>query len=217
MGAGITMAQGINRVEGETLNFAFIGDSTFFHTGIPGLINGVYNRGEFILVVLDNGTTAMTGNQVHPGMGRTVTGEPTEKLSIPGILGALGVKEVLRANPFDFAGAKRAVASLIPRRGVRALVFEGPCIALERGEGRCEVVPEKCTRCGACVKKTGCPALSFVPNERALSSAGTAELKAGKGGAAIDPGLCTGCELCRAFCAFGAITEKTGGPGKGAP
>ncbi|MDR1030085.1 MAG: indolepyruvate ferredoxin oxidoreductase subunit alpha, partial [Treponema sp.] len=102
MGAGITMAQGINRVEPGTLNIAFIGDSTFFHTGLPGLINGVYNQADLVVAILDNGTTAMTGNQAHPGLGRTATGKATQKLSIFDLVAALGIQELVKANPFDF-------------------------------------------------------------------------------------------------------------------
>ncbi|MDR0555141.1 MAG: 4Fe-4S binding protein [Treponema sp.] len=223
MGAGITMAQGLNRVEPDTLNFAFIGDSTFFHTGIPGVINAVFNRANIIVVVLDNGATAMTGNQVHPGMGKTVRGEDTERVNIPALLQAAGVKEIRRANPFDFAEAKKAVAALLPGSGVRALIFEGPCIAAKaavakatwarKGTGSFVVDSAACTGCRVCVKKLGCPAISVesVPDstDMALSSAETAELKAHRGTvrAVIDEALCTGCGLCAFFCAFGAIRE----------
>jgi indolepyruvate ferredoxin oxidoreductase alpha subunit len=117
MGAGITMAQGINRVEPETLNFAFIGDSTFFHTGIPGIINAVYNKADIIVVILDNYTTAMTGNQPHPGMGKTVRGEAAEKISIPAVISALGVKDTARVNPFYLNAAEGAVREALEKRG----------------------------------------------------------------------------------------------------
>lgn len=195
MGAGITMAQGINRIEPDTLNFAFIGDSTFFHTGLPGVINAVFNRADMIIVILDNRTTAMTGNQVHPGIGRTVMGAASEPISIPGLLLAAGVKEIVQANPFDFAGAKQAAAGLLSKRGVRALIFEGPCIAVDKTggrRGRWAVQDDGCSACGVCVKKTGCPALSLAPD----------------GKARIDAALCTGCGLCGAFCAWGAIAAQ---------
>jgi indolepyruvate ferredoxin oxidoreductase alpha subunit len=204
MGAGITLAQGLNWAEPDTLNFAFIGDSTFFHTGIPGVINAVFNRANIIIVILDNSATAMTGNQVHPGMGRTITGETTEKIGIPRLLEAAGVKRIVRANPFGFAGAKQAAASLLSQRGVRALIFEGPCIAAAKtagaktpgaeGPGSLAVDAARCTGCRACVKKLGCPAISLEPAGEAP------RLRA-----AIDPALCTGCGLCPPFCAFGAI------------
>jgi indolepyruvate ferredoxin oxidoreductase alpha subunit len=191
MGAGITMAQGINRVEPDTLNFAFIGDSTFFHTGIAGLINAVYNQANVIVVILDNFTTAMTGNQAHPGMGRSASGAVVGKVSIVDVVKAVGVRELARANPFDLPSAKEAVRQMLDKTGVRVIVFEGPCIMVQRGDKGCEISRERCTACGLCVKKLGCPALS-------LSAAG----------AMIDPVLCTGCGLCKALCAFNAIDER---------
>ncbi|AEF82382.1 thiamine pyrophosphate-dependent enzyme [Leadbettera azotonutricia] len=199
MGAGITMAQGINRAEAlkgnsDSLNFAFIGDSTFFHTGIPGIVNAVYNKADIIIVVLDNFTTAMTGNQPHPGMGRNVLGADAEKISIPAVISALGVKAIEKVNPFDIKTADLAVKSLIEKSGVRAIVFEGPCIAVSKSVSPCIVDTAKCTGCQSCIKKLGCPAISIQP-----VSAG-AKLKA-----LIDPVLCTGCGICKEICAFGAI------------
>ncbi|MDR2135836.1 MAG: 4Fe-4S binding protein [Treponema sp.] len=195
MGAGITAAQGINRMEAslgkDTLNFAFIGDSTFFHTGIPGLVNAVYNDANIIAVILDNGTTAMTGNQPHPGTGFSICGSPAKKISIPAVLGALGLGDAPRLNPFDFPAAKEGLASLLGKTGVRALVFEAPCIMLSRGGPPCGIDAERCTGCGLCVRKLGCPAISAAPQGQSHR---------------IDPALCTGCGLCRHVCAFGAIT-----------
>jgi indolepyruvate ferredoxin oxidoreductase alpha subunit len=193
------MAQGLNRVEPETLNFAFAGDSTFFHTGIPGIVNGVYNRADVIVTILDNFTTAMTGSQPHPGTGKSATGSPAEKISIPGVLDALGVKEIVRASPFDIRAAEEAVLGLLDKKGLRALVFEGPCIVLGAPwAGNCEVTTETCTGCALCVTKLGCPALSLP--------AGPPERKA-----LIDPGLCTGCGVCKAVCPAGAIGDVPAG------
>jgi indolepyruvate ferredoxin oxidoreductase alpha subunit len=197
MGAGITAAQGIHWVESalgkDTLNFAFIGDSTFFHTGIPGVVNAVYNGARIIVVVLDNHTTAMTGNQCHPGMGRSIDGSPAERISIPAVLGALGIRDLLRLDPFDFPAARDGVLSLLDKGGVRAIVFEAPCIMISRGGPPCDIDGERCTGCGLCAKKLGCPAISAAP------PAGGREIRR------IDAALCTGCGLCRQVCAFGAI------------
>ena len=92
MGASVSVAQGIKRVEPDTRLFAFIGDSTFFHTGIPGVINAVYNQTDIVLVVLDNSTTAMTGHQPHPGTAKTMMGNVSEKIDIEGLLRSIGVK-----------------------------------------------------------------------------------------------------------------------------
>lgn len=83
MGAGITIAQGLHRVEPDAVNFAFVGDSTFFASGLTGVVNAVYNDADIVLIVLDNSTTAMTGHQPHPGTGKTMMGEFTQKVSIP--------------------------------------------------------------------------------------------------------------------------------------
>jgi indolepyruvate ferredoxin oxidoreductase alpha subunit len=194
MGAGITMAQGINRVEPETLNFAFTGDSTFFHTGIPGIVNAVYNKANIIVVILDNYTTAMTGNQPHPGMGKTVRGEAVEKISIPAVVSALGVRDMARVNPFDLKASEGAVREVLEKKGVRVIIFEGPCIALSVRKGSCAIDPSRCTGCMVCVKKLGCPAISPA-----------ADQAEGGARARIDPALCTGCGICKEVCAFAAI------------
>jgi indolepyruvate ferredoxin oxidoreductase alpha subunit len=212
MGAGITMAQGINRAEAlkgnpGAFNFAFIGDSTFFHTGIPGVVNAVYNKADIIIVVLDNFTTAMTGNQPHPGMGKNVLGAEAEKISIPALISALGVKVIEKANPFDLKAADLAVKSVMEKSGVRAIIFEGPCIAVSKGANKCVIDTAKCTACQNCIRKLGCPAISTVTAEGALSSGPELKPKA-----VIDAVLCTGCGICKETCAFGAIASSPEGP-----
>jgi len=188
MGAGITMAQGLQRVEPDVAHFAFIGDSTFFHTGIPGIINAVYNETDIIVVVLDNSTTAMTGNQPHPGMGIKVTGEKTEKLNIEKIVTALNVSAVAKVNPFDQKAAKDAVRALMAQKGVRVLIFEAPCIAVAKSSAKAVIDAEKCTGCKLCLNKLGCPAISLEDGKVQINSA-----------------LCAGCGLCATVCPAGAI------------
>lgn len=191
MGAGITVAQGIHRVEPETLNFSFTGDSTFFHTGIPGIVNAVYNATDIIVVILDNYTTAMTGSQPHPGTGKNAMGKPAPKISIHDVVASLGVSDLQRVSVFDYPAAKQAVEKAIAGSGVRVILFEGPCIMVDRGGDSLCVDNGTCTGCGICIRKLGCPALS---------------MKEGK--AMIDPVLCTGCGLCTNVCPFGAIARK---------
>jgi indolepyruvate ferredoxin oxidoreductase alpha subunit len=199
MGAGITIAQGLQRVEPDTLHFAFIGDSTFFHMGIPGIINAVYNQTDIIVVILDNSTTAMTGNQPHPGIGLTASGSKTEKLSIEKIVTALNVSTVVKVNPFDQKAAKEAVRSLIEQKGVRVLVFDAPCCAVKNSTAvsksavKVFVDESKCTGCKLCLHKLGCPAVS---------------LEHGK--ARINPALCAGCGLCASVCGTSAIKREAG-------
>jgi len=188
MGAGITVAQGLHRVEPDTINFAFIGDSTFFHTGIPGIINAVYNQTDIIVVILDNSTTAMTGHQPHPGTGKNMMGNISDVISIYDLVSALNVSKIVRANPFELEEAKAAVKSVINERGVRVIIFEAPCIFVSKGLKQYLVDVEKCTGCRVCIKKLGCPAMET--HERKVK---------------INPSLCTGCGICAQVCKFGAI------------
>ncbi len=189
MGAGITVAQGIKRVEPERLCFSFTGDSTFFHTGLPGIVNAVYNNTPMVAVILDNSSTAMTGHQPNPSTGKTVTGEVAEVISIEGVLRALGVSTVLTANPFDLASAIDTVkqASAAADNAVAAVVFRAPCIAVTKPAPSLSV-RENCIGCKKCVKELGCPAI-VRDGEKVR----------------IDPSLCTGCGLCAKVCPVNAI------------
>ncbi|MDD2956433.1 MAG: indolepyruvate ferredoxin oxidoreductase subunit alpha [Oscillospiraceae bacterium] len=188
MGAGVTVAQGLHRMEPDAVNFAFIGDSTFFHTGIPGVINAVYNETDIVLIVLDNATTAMTGHQPHPGTGKTMMGEISEKISIPAVLTALGVKTVLEADPLDLPAAIGAVTAAAAQKGVSAVVFRSPCIAIAKPKAALAVDSAQCVGCKKCVRELGCPAIVME-----------------NGKAAIEPSLCYGCGLCAGVCPTGAI------------
>ncbi|MDR1913275.1 MAG: indolepyruvate ferredoxin oxidoreductase subunit alpha [Clostridiales bacterium] len=132
MGAGITMAQGLNLAEPDSFNFAFIGDSTFFHSGITGIINAVYNGANIIVCILDNRTTAMTGGQPHPGVGFTLMNKPAAKLDIYKIVRAIGVTDIWRVNAFDHYKATEAVSHALEKKGVRVVIFEGACIMLRK-------------------------------------------------------------------------------------
>lgn len=118
-------------------HFAFIGDSTFFASGLTGVANAVYNGCDLTIVVLDNSTTAMTGGQPHPGTGSLATGAPAPKIDIEGVLLALGVGKVVRANPFRLREAMEKVREAAAFKGVSAVLFESPCINLAPGRKRC--------------------------------------------------------------------------------
>lgn len=193
MGAGVTMAQGIARMEKDTTAFAFIGDSTFFHTGIPGVVNAIYNGADEVIVVLDNSTTAMTGRQPHPGTGATMMGGQSAPMSIPKVLEGLGVP-VWRASAFDLQAAKAAIAQAAALRGrVRAVVLEGPCVSLVKGAKPLTVDREACLGCRRCVRELGCPALFMQ-----------------EGKAQIDASLCTGCTLCQQVCPVNCLKGGAG-------
>ncbi len=191
MGAGITVAQGLYHADSESTHFAFVGDSTFFASGITGTINAVYNKADMILVVLDNHTTAMTGHQPHPGLGVTVMNEPSQAIDIEGILKACGVSSVRKVDPFHQEEAIAAVKAAADEKGVRAIIFRSPCIAVERRKAALKVDSECCVGCKKCIKELGCPALSFW-GDRAV----------------IDPKLCTACGLCATVCPKNCIQKE---------
>ncbi len=188
MGAGITMAQGFNHMDSDAVAFAFTGDSTFFASGITGVVNAVYNAADMIVCVLDNSTTAMTGHQPHPGTGRNLMSAPVDKISIEKILLAVGVKKVLTVDPLDLDAAVAAVKDCAETKGVKAIIFKSPCVAIVKSDKRCKVDAEKCVGCLRCIREIGCPALSVQD-----------------GKAVIDSNLCTGCGLCAKLCPTGAI------------
>jgi indolepyruvate ferredoxin oxidoreductase alpha subunit len=188
MGADVTIAQGLARVQPDTKLFAFIGDSTFFASGLTGVVNAVYNGSDITLVVLDNSTTAMTGQQVHPGTGKTLMGKTSPSISIPAVLNALGVAKVVTADPFRQDEAVAAVKEAAEYQGVSAIVFQSPCIAIRKPDPVFTVEESACIGCKKCIKELGCPAISMNGKK-----------------ASIEPSLCYGCALCAQVCPTKAI------------
>ena len=191
MGAGITIAQGIKHAEPDTICFSFTGDSTFFHTGMVGIANAVYNGVNMVAVILDNSTTAMTGHQPNPNTGKRASGEVAEVISIENVLTALGVKSVKVVNPFDLETAKKAVIEAANEPSVSAIIFRAPCIVLFKPENISSVDNSKCIGCKKCIRELGCPAIIKNGNK-----------------VAIDENLCYGCSLCEKVCPVGAISHN---------
>ena len=189
MGAGLGIAQALNHLEKDRCCFAFVGDSTFFASALPAVVNAVYNQAEFTLVVLDNSTTAMTGHQPHPGTGRTMMGEVVAKVSIENVLRGIGVTAVETVDPLNHALAVETVRKTAGLPGVKAIIFRSPCVALFRASAQASVDPAVCIGCKKCIREIGCPALSFR-----------------EGKAAIDPAQCNGCTLCAQLCPVHAIS-----------
>lgn len=189
MGAGLTIAQGLQRMDKRKRHIAFIGDSTFFHTGLQGVVNAVYNQADITIVVLDNSTTAMTGHQPHPGTGLTMMKNISGKIDIVGLLSACGIKEIETADPLQLDEAVRKVKKVTAYEGPSALVFRSPCIALLKNDKTCRTTDE-CLDCRICINEIGCPALT--PGDQRV---------------VIEQTACRGCSLCRHVCPYDAIEE----------
>lgn len=187
MGAGITMAQGFHWVDKDATCFAFVGDSTFFASGMTGVVNALYNEADMILCVLDNSTTAMTGHQPHPGTGRNMMGDVVAKVSITKILEGMGVQKVVTVNPLNLQESVDAVKECASLPGVKAIIFKSPCVAITKPQGTA-VISDACIGCKKCIREIGCPAIV---------------VKDGK--VTIEEGLCTGCGLCSQICPVHAI------------
>jgi len=199
MGGSFGIANGLAHVV-EAPIIAHLGDSTFFHSGIPPLINAVYNKANITMVVLDNSTTAMTGFQPHPGAGYTATGDETVQLKPEDIAKACGVKFVEVIDPFDLKTAIGTMEKAIRFEGPSFVVSRRLCAIIDQREKRRrgeKTVPyfvdqDKCNiKCGACIKLLGCPAI--IKQD---------------GKTVIDSSLCTGCGVCAQICPYEAIIRE---------
>ncbi len=215
MGASIGNALGMEKAMGPAALgkiVAVIGDSTFVHSGITGLIDIVYNRGFTTVIILDNRTTAMTGAQDHPATGRTLQAEATHRLDIPALCRAVGVEHVYTVNPHDMARTEDVLRRELARPVPSVVITEAPCVLLPEHRRRkrpvYEVVSDLCAGCQAC-HQLGCPAiewLPFAPGEAAAAGKKPSQ----KGTARINPLLCDGCGQCPPLCKFKAIAERKG-------
>ena len=198
MGSGIGLANGFGQLYRFGMNqpvLAVMGDSTFFHACLPGLVNGLYNRADFIAVVLDNTVTAMTGFQAHPGAGRTADGTAVEPLKIENITTGMGLKTII-ADPHNLDETISALYGLLREKGPRVLILRKECAlqAARKERKLYRVITEKCTgeACGCsnfCGQVFGCPAITITEDSKAL----------------ISDVLCTGCGACALLCPRGAI------------
>ena len=177
---------------------AVLGDSTFFHSGLTGLLNVVYNRGATTVIVLDNRTTAMTGHQDHPGTGKTLMGEETKAISIEQAARGLGVERVRVVDSYDLTALEEVLKEELDSPEPSVVVAKRPCITGARvNMGRQFRVMEACRACRACLQ-LGCPALELGdpdPEKPKLRKA------------RVNPVLCMGCGMCAQVCRFGAIEE----------
>lgn len=192
MGASISGAHGISRglaLKGvKQKPVAVIGDSTFFHSGITGLIDMVYNGGDALVVIMNNDTTGMTGGQEHAGTGRTAQGKESTKIDIGKLCRAIGAKRVREIDAYDLKGLEAIMKEELAAPGTAVLISNQPCVLQYKVSKKpYRVVKETCVGCKACLK-AGCIALSFAPEGK-------------KGHSQVDELLCNGCSVCSQLCA----------------
>ena len=199
MGAGITMAQGFSVVEPQKKALAFVGDSTFFASGLPGIVNAVYNGHDFTLCVLDNATTAMTGSQPHPGTGVTLMGERRKPVSIEAVLKAVGFECIVHADPLNLQQSIDVAREAIDFEGPSAIMFESPCVQLFKPGAPVVLDAQRCTGCKKCITEIGCPGIGFNIDARGPKSRE-------RGQAFIDAGQSNGCRLYTQVCPFDCIS-----------
>jgi len=201
MGASIAVAHGAAQSGLPERMVAVIGDSTFFHTGLPALANVAYNRANILTMILDNRTTAMTGHQANPGTGQTLQRQPTEVIELEPLVRALGIRHVATVDSYDVAATEKAFKELMGTNEPAVMIARHPCALLPDQRKQyvaLEVIEEKCTGCGVCFR-IGCPA---------ILKSDEVDAKSGKPPAIIDRDLCTGCEICAQLCPHDAITFR---------
>ena len=193
MGSSVGAAGGFSKNTDQQV-FAFLGDSTFFHSGLAPLVSGVYNDHDFVYVIMDNRTTAMTGHQPHPGTGRTGMGDPAPMLSIEELAEGAGVEFVETIDPYDIEETIDVFERAIEHDGISVVIPKHPCALIEQREVSWEpyqVNQEECRQCHICTNKFGCIAL-VREGEKVI----------------IDETQCVGCGQCAQVCPFDAIEQE---------
>jgi indolepyruvate ferredoxin oxidoreductase alpha subunit len=214
MGASITFAHGCDKALGTTdprRRIAFIGDSTFFHSGITGLINTVYNQSNVITIISDNRTTGMTGHQNHPGTGQTLMGKFSPIIKPEEIAKACGVRNVVVVDPYKVKATKAAVREVLAKNEPAVIINRRACaLHIRLQNPPLSVDLEKCNGCKTCIS-LGCPALSFneARDMTELSdNSGRVPSRPSRGKALITEDLCVGCGMCADVCPKEAISES---------
>ncbi len=192
MGASISGIHGFNAARGketEGKTVAVIGDSTFMHSGMTGLVNVAYNATNSTVIILDNSITGMTGHQQNPTTGYNIKGDPASKVDLEALCKALGIRRVRVVDPYDLKACEEAVLEELAAEEPSVIISRRPCVLLKyvKAKAPLKVDPAKCRGCRKCMK-LGCPAVSFR-----------------EGKARIDATLCVGCGVCEQLCAFSAI------------
>ncbi len=193
MGGGVSMAHGIQKAGEKRKVVGIVGDSTFFHSGITGLLDIAYNKGTSVIIVVDNRTTAMTGHQDHPGTGKTLMGEPTVEVSIEGIGRACGIKRVHTINPYEIDNVVKLLGEELEADEPSLIVSRYPCPLKEKKPvGNRRLVQEDlCKKCRLCLR-LGCPAMEGRDGQPPQ----------------VNQMLCAGCGLCQQVCKFAAVVAQ---------
>ena len=195
MGASVSSLHGFNKAgggQGEGKTVAVIGDSTFMHSGVTGLINAAYNESNSTVIILDNSITGMTGHQQNPTTGYNLKGDPCTKIDLESLCRAVGIKQVRVVDPYDLAACDAAVKEELAADEASVIISRRPCALLKyvKHPGPITVDTEKCVGCKSCMK-IGCPAISVV-----------------EGKVKLDNTLCTGCGVCGQLCKFDVLGGK---------
>ncbi len=194
MGAGIGQALGMEKADPALKNrvVSVIGDSTFFHSGITPLIDNAYNNGTGLIIILDNSTTAMTGHQAHPGVGKTLMGDIAIDMKPEAFAQAAGIKNIRVVDPYDMKELERTLKEELEVRELSVVVCRRQCVLLEKKKdaGLTYIEQDECKKCGSCVR-FGCPAIELRKDSYIIN-----EL------------LCTDCEVCVAVCRSSAIKSR---------
>jgi indolepyruvate ferredoxin oxidoreductase alpha subunit len=191
MGASVGMALGLEKALGRDAAkriVATIGDSTFLHSGITGLLDIVYNKGVSTVCILNNSTTAMTGHQDHAGTGKTLSKEETHKVDFAALCRGLGIKDVKVVDPYNLKALREAFKDSLSRPEPSVVIADRPCVLLERKKGKPVTVDmEKCNACGLCFL-LGCPAMEKAKDKPEINEV-----------------FCVGCNVCAEICNRDAI------------
>ena len=200
MGASVSGVHGFNKIGGketEGRTVAVIGDSTFMHSGMTGLVNISYNASNSTVIILDNSITGMTGHQQNPTTGYNIHGDPAAKVDLEAFCHAVGIARVTVVDPYDLDACDKAIKAELSAEGPGVIISRRPCVLLKSVKPKppVHVDADTCRGCKKCMK-LGCPAIHM---ESASNKAGTR--------AVIDTTLCVGCGVCEQLCAFDAIKE----------
>lgn len=192
MGASVSGLHGFNKAggsESEAKSVCVIGDSTFMHSGVTGLINIAYNGSNSTVIILDNSITGMTGHQQNPTTGYNIKGDPAGKIDLESLCRAVGINRIRVVDPYDLEACEKALREELAANEPSVIISRRPCVLLKYVKPKTPLVVdrEKCKGCKKCMK-FGCPAISMH-----------------NGKAVIDKTLCVGCEVCVQLCGFGAI------------